>query len=102
MPTPTPTPTPKARAVEYWNASLRAIQLEHVYTVCFAESARGRALGRDKAVRAEVELLKAKYLGYSFDALDRFALCHGDFHPGLGVGLGRGGRVGHGDSSTPA
>ena len=31
---------------------------------------------------AEVELLKAKYLGYSFDALDRFALCHGDFHPG--------------------
>eukprot|EP00964_Phaeocystis_antarctica_P024669 scaffold13825_cov60-Phaeocystis_antarctica.AAC.6 len=31
---------------------------------------------------AEVEQLKAKYLGYSFDALDRFALCHGDFHPG--------------------
>ena len=45
-------PGAQARAVEYWNASLRAIQLEHVYTVCFAESARGRALGRDKAVRA--------------------------------------------------
>ena len=29
-----------------------------------------------------MELLKAKYLGYSFDDLDRFALCHGDFHPG--------------------
>ena len=56
-------PGAQARAVEYWNASLRAIQLEHVYTVCFAESARGRALGRDKAVRAEVELLKAKVRG---------------------------------------
>ena len=30
----------------------------------------------------EVSLLRAKYLGYSFDGLDRFALCHGDLHPG--------------------
>eukprot|EP00966_Prymnesium_polylepis_P213017 4933449-Prymnesium_polylepis.1 len=31
---------------------------------------------------AEVAHLRAKYLGYSHDALDQFALCHGDFHPG--------------------
>ena len=31
---------------------------------------------------AEVSYLKAKYLGYSHDAHDQVALCHGDFHPG--------------------
>ena len=45
----------------------------------------------DAAVMGEESLLKAKYLGYSFDSLDRFALCHGDFHPG-GV-MVRGGSV---------
>ena len=84
-------PEAKERACAYWNQNLRAIQLEHVYTICFAESARGRELALDAAVMAEVNALKAKYLGYSFDELDRFALCHGDFHPG-GV-MVRGGSV---------
>ena len=60
-----------AFAVSYWNPTLRAIQEEHVYTICFRESAKGRALADDPAVMAEVGELKAKYLGYSFDAYDR-------------------------------
>ena len=77
-----PTADAARRAVDYWNPSLRAIQLEHVYTICFRESERGRELARDARLMAEVGVLKAKYLGYSFDARDRFALCHGDLHPG--------------------
>lgn len=75
-------PEAKERACAYWNQSLRAIQKEHVYEVCLEKSARGRELARDEPLMAEVQHLKAKYLGYSFDELDRFALCHGDFHPG--------------------
>ena len=56
--------------------------MEHVFTICYKQSARGRRLARDAAVMAEVEHLKAKYLGYAFDEVDRCALCHGDFHPG--------------------
>ena len=41
-----------------------------------------RQLAGDAELMAEVRLLKAKYLGYSFDELDRCALCHGDLHPG--------------------
>ena len=70
------------RAADFWNPSLRKIQLEHVWTVCFERSPKGRKLTEDAALMAEVAHLRAKYLGYSHDALDQFALCHGDFHPG--------------------
>ena len=84
-------PEDKVRASAYSNPSMRAIQKEHVYEVCLEKSARGRELARDEPLMAEVQQLKAKYLGRSFDELDRFALCHGDFHPG-GV-MVRGGAV---------
>ncbi|KAL1493518.1 hypothetical protein AB1Y20_017221 [Prymnesium parvum] len=70
------------RAHQFWNPSMRKIQLEHVYTICFERSAKGARLAADKAFMAEVDYLKAKYLGYSHDALDQYVLCHGDFHPG--------------------
>ena len=79
-------------AATYWNPALRAIQLEHVFTVCFTDCERGRALAEDAGVMAEVAALKAKYLGYSLDDLDRYALCHGDLHPG-GVMLSDDGAV---------
>jgi 5-methylthioribose kinase len=71
-----------ARAAAYWNPTLRAIQLEHVYTVCFEQCETGRGLAQDEQLMAAVATLKAKYLGYGFDAHDRWALCHGDLHPG--------------------
>lgn len=80
------------RAVEFANPALRAIQLEHVYTVCFEKCERGRRLAADAAVMAEVAMLKAKYAGEVSDGLDRFALCHGDLHPG-GVMAAADGRV---------
>ena len=70
------------RKAAFWNPSLRAIQLEHVFTICFRECAKGRALAADAALMAEVERLAAKYLGYAEDEHDRGALLHGDFHPG--------------------
>ena len=42
----------------------------------------GRQLAANEDVMEQVSLLKAKYLGYAFDSLDRWALCHGDLHPG--------------------
>ncbi|KOO21084.1 methylthioribose kinase [Chrysochromulina tobinii] len=69
-------------AVAYWNPALRAIQLEHVFSICFTHSTRGRTLAEDPAVMREVSLLRAKYLGYTFDPHDRLVLCHGDLHPG--------------------
>lgn len=69
-------------ATTYWNPSLRAIQLEHVFTICFTDCARGRQMAKNDALMAEVAILRAKYLGYAFDARDCRALCHGDFHPG--------------------
>lgn len=80
------------RAVEFANPALRSIQLEHVYTACFAGSARGAALAAEPAVMEQVALLKAKYAGASFDGRDRFALCHGDLHPG-GVMVAADGRA---------
>ena len=70
------------RSVAYWNPTLRAIQEEHVYTACFRECEMGRKLAEDPELMGEVAMLKAKYLGYGFDARDRWALCHGDLHPG--------------------
>ena len=87
-----PTLRATQQAVRYWNPSLRAIQLEHVFTVCFEKSARGRELASDPEVMAEVSALTAKYLGLSFDGWDRYALCHGDLHPG-GVMVAPDGRV---------
>lgn len=78
------------RAEKYWNPTLRAIQQEHVYSICFRESEIGRELASDDELMDEVRCLKAKYLGYSFDEFDRWSVCHGDLHPG-GVMLGVGG-----------
>ena len=58
-----------ARAAAYWNPSLRAIQLEHVYTICFERCEIGTELAMDAALMAEVGHLKARYLGYAFDEL---------------------------------
>ncbi|EOD20932.1 hypothetical protein EMIHUDRAFT_232668 [Emiliania huxleyi CCMP1516] len=70
------------RAVAYWNHALRAVQLEHVFTVCFEASERGRVLAKDAAFMSEVSELKALYLGYSLRPGDVRALCHGDLHAG--------------------
>ena len=70
------------RAVAYWNHALRAVQLEHVFTVCFEASERGRELAKDAAFMSEVSELKALYLGYSLRPGDVRALCHGDLHAG--------------------
>ena len=81
------------QGVSYWNPTLRAIQQEHVFTSCFENCARGRFFAMAfPDVMAQVAILKAKYLGYSFDSLDRYALCHGDLHPG-GVMVAADGRV---------
>lgn len=71
------------RAVRYWNHELRAVQLEHVFNVCYEHSARGRALASsDPTFMAEVLSLKARYLGYSLGSESQRALCHGDCHAG--------------------
>jgi 5-methylthioribose kinase len=69
------------RAVTYWNPELRAVQLEHVFTVCYKASPRGRALASgDTAFMRELAELKARYLGYGTGAGGQRALCHGDCH----------------------
>ena len=43
---------------------------------------RGAALAEDAAFMAHVHELRAKYLGFSRDPTDCWALCHGDMHAG--------------------
>ena len=71
------------RAEKYWNPTLRAIQQEHVYSICFRESEIGRELASDDELMDEVRCLKAKYLGYSFDEFDRWSVCHGTCIPAV-------------------
>lgn len=69
------------RAVAYWNHQLRAVQLEHVFTVCYQASPQGRALAAgDADFMAEVAELKSRYLGYGTGGAGQRALCHGDCH----------------------
>lgn len=71
------------RAGIYWNGALREVQREHVYSMLFRESEKGRRIAKaDSDLMGAVAYLKARYLGYSFGHDDLLALCHGDLHPG--------------------
>jgi len=85
------TQVPAARAdglhTAYANTVLRGIQLNYVFTKCFADPANpatesnalGVALGQDQPFMLEIESLKRAYSG---EQADNRALCHGDLHPG--------------------
>ena len=40
--------TSAQRAVHYWNPTMRAIQEEHVYTMCFEQCEKGRDLAQEE------------------------------------------------------
>ena len=78
-------------SARFENATLRAIQLEHVFSKAFRESARWQQLVRDNdaknpgvaaRVAARLEAVRQLYKGQGAGKGSNLALCHGDLHAG--------------------
>eukprot|EP00617_Octactis_speculum_P003231 CAMPEP_0185781504 /NCGR_PEP_ID=MMETSP1174-20130828/102671_1 /TAXON_ID=35687 /ORGANISM="Dictyocha speculum, Strain CCMP1381" /LENGTH=392 /DNA_ID=CAMNT_0028471513 /DNA_START=13 /DNA_END=1191 /DNA_ORIENTATION=+ len=68
-----------ALTTAFENRDMRDVQLEFVFTKCYAEAEAAAALRADAAFMAEIEQLKTAYDGQGGGG---HSLTHGDLHPG--------------------